>query len=96
MPESKKRKHSRRHEKIYQMVEFESEIFDGKFVFPKATHMNQKVATALDEGRFNVHDWLREAGVDEESIEILPELDAEETQQFMKEWSNGDIISVPK
>lgn len=98
MPVSKKRKHTRREEKVYQYVEFNSSIYEGDpFVFPKASQMSQKVATALDSGNFSLlYDWLRDAGVDEDSIEAFSELDSEETMEFMKEWTDGAPTSVPK
>lgn len=96
-PVAKKKKHTRKAKKIYQYVKFESSLFDGEFTLPKPQHMTQKVAVAIDEGRFSeLYDFFRGAGVDEADIEAFSELDAEETGTFMEEWGNGDPVSAPK
>nr|DAD89333.1 MAG TPA: hypothetical protein [Siphoviridae sp. ctaaA4] len=83
--------------KQYTMVRFTSSLYDEEFLLPKPGHMSQKVASAIDSGRFDVfYEWLRGAGVTEEEIDAIADMDAEETREFMQEWGQGEIASVPK
>lgn len=94
MPVSKTRK--RKSAKKFEMVTFETPIFEGEFVFPSPKHMPIKVLAGFEKGNVAVlADWLRDAKVSEEDIEAFEELDGEELGEFMKSWTDGEI-SVPK
>lgn len=94
MPVSKIRK--RKVAKKYEMVKFETPIFEGEFVFPSPKHMPIKVLGGFEKGNVAVIvDWLRDAGISNEDIEAFETLDGEELAEFMQSWTDGEI-SVPK
>lgn len=94
MPVSKTRK--RKVAKKYELVTFETPIFDGEFTLPSPKHMPLKVLNGFDKGNVGVFvDWLRDAKVSEEDIEAFESLDGEELAEFMKAWTDGEV-SVPK
>lgn len=93
----KKKKFTRKVAKRYEFVTFTTDIYEEPFTFPKQGHMTQKLALAIDSGRFGeFYEWLREAGVEETEIDAFSELDSEETQNFMRAWAAGDPVSLPK
>lgn len=97
MPVSKTRKYTRKTAKRYSFVEFTSELFDGSFAFPTFEHMPIRVIEALNTGALqDVVQWLRDAGVDPESIEAFRDLDTEEIEGFIEAWSTGQPVTVPK
>lgn len=94
MPVSKTRK--RKAAKRYEMVSFETPIFEGEFEFPSPKHMPLKVMRAFDEGNVSsLIGWLRDAKVSDEDIEAFESMDGEELGEFMKAWTDGEV-SVPK
>lgn len=94
MPVSKTRK--RKVAKKYEMVTFETPIFEGEFTFPSPKHMPLKVLAGFETGNVAVlSEWLKGAGISDEDIEAFGELDGEELGEFMKAWTDGEI-SVPK
>lgn len=94
MPVSKVRK--RKVAKKYEIVTFETPIFEEEFNFPSPKHMPLKVLGGFEKGNVAVLvDWLREAKVDEEDLKAFESLDGEELAEFMKAWTDGEV-SVPK
>lgn len=94
MPVSKTRK--RKVAKKYEMVTFDTPIFEGEFTLPSPKHLNLKVLSGFENGNVAVLvDWLRDAGIAKEDIEAFESLDGEELQEFMKAWTDGEV-SVPK
>lgn len=92
-----KKTFTRKLQKRYEMVTFTTPIYEESFTFPAVKHMSQKLAMALDSGKFTeFYEWLRGAGVSEEEIEAFADLDGEETREFMDYWSNGQVATLPK
>lgn len=92
-----KKTFTRKSQKRYEMVTFTTPIYEEEFTFPAVKHMSQKLAMALDSGKFtDFYEWLRSAGVAEEEIEAFADLDGEETREFMDYWSNGQVATLPK
>lgn len=92
-----KKTFTRKSQKRYEMVAFTTPIYEEEFTFPAVKHMSQKLAMALDSGKFtDFYEWLRSAGVAEEEIEAFADLDGEETREFMDYWSNGQVATLPK
>lgn len=93
----KKKTFTRKGEKRYTMVNFTTPIYEEEFTFPSAKNMPQKLAVALDAGRFGeFYEWLRSAGVAEEEIEAFADLDGEETRAFIDAWGSGQVATLPK
>lgn len=94
MPVSKIRK--RKTAKKYEVVTFETPIFEGEFSFPSAKHLPIRVLTSFQKGEIDsMLTWLSKAGVSPEDIEALQDLDGEELGEFMDAWTDGGV-SVPK
>ena len=73
MAKKAKKTFTRKSEKRYEMITFETPIYEEEFTFPAVKHMSQKLAMALDAGQFKVfYEWLRNAGVSEEEIDASP------------------------
>lgn len=94
MPVSKIRK--RKVAKKYEIVTFETPIFEGQFKFPSAKHLPVRVLTSFQKGEVDaLFTWLAAAGVPTEDIDALQDLDGEELSEFMSNWTDGDV-PVPK
>ena len=92
-----KKTFTRKSQKCYEMVTFTTPIYEEEFTFPAVKHMSQKLAMALDAGRFKVfYEWLHSAGVSEEEIDAFASLDGEETREFIDAWSDGQVATIPK
>jgi hypothetical protein len=92
-----KKKHTRKVAKKYELVTFETPIYDGEFTFPAQKHMPQKLMIAMGEGELSkLRDWLIEAGADESDVEAFLDLDSEEAGQFIEAWGNGQLANAPK
>lgn len=97
MAKTAKKTFTRKKAKRFEMVEFTTPIYEETFTFPATKHLSQKLALALDSGKFTeFYDWLRSAGVSEEEIEAFADLDGEETREFMDSWSKGQVATLPK
>lgn len=96
MPTSKKRKFERKTEKQYQMRRFTDPIFGEEFSLPNFDQVPIKVMKGLNRGDFTKMDeWLSDAGVSQEEIDAIAELDPDEFGQFQESWSDGEI-DAPK
>ena len=96
MPTSKKRKFERKVKKQYQMRTFTDPIFGEQFELPSFEQVPIKVVKGLNRSDFSkLDEWLRDAGVPQEEIDALAELDPDEFGQFQEAWADGEI-SVPK
>ncbi|MFJ3957697.1 hypothetical protein [Arthrobacter sp. NPDC090010] len=98
MPTSKTRKkNARKQPKRYRMVTFAHELFEDDFTLPDISQMPGSVVVAINRGQLDVmYDWLRECGVDPDSVDAISTLDPEETQAFQKDWSDGNLADLPK
>lgn len=96
MPTSKKRTFERKTPKRYEMRTFTDPIFGETFTLPSFEQVPIKVVKGLNHGDFAKMDqWLKDAGVDEDEINAISELDPEEFGEFQEAWGNGEI-TVPK
>lgn len=93
-----KKKHVRKKPKKYDMVTFESSLFEGEFTLPNvAKHMNPEAAQKLAAMDISgIVDILRSAGADEADIEVFCTLDNEDAAIFVEEWAKASQVSLPK
>lgn len=97
MPVSKKRKFERKSPKQYRMVAFETDLFEGEFVFPDQQHFTVGLLEALNSGDLGkLCTWLLEAGVEADAVDAVRSLDQGEVSGFLEAWGKGSLASVPK
>lgn len=97
MPVSKTRKYARKTAKLYRMVTFTSEIFEGDFVFPDIAQLSLGTLEALNKGDVGkICAWLTETNVDPESIEAFLTLSQEELMGFIDDWTGANLATLPK
>lgn len=97
MPVSKKRKNARKVAKRYRYVNFTSELFEDDFTLPDQEHFSLGLIEAVNGGDMGkLIAWLKEAKVDEDQIEAIRDLEADEVEQFLEEWGKGSVVDLPK
>ena len=97
MPKSPVRKNARKTAKIYRMVTFTNDLFSDEFVFPDFAQLSIGTIEALNNGDVGkVCAWLEEAGVDVDSIDAFRTLTQDELQDFISDWTKGNLATLPK
>lgn len=92
-----KRKPTRKTARRFDMVRFESEIFDGEFELPALSAFDLKTQRSLMAGDVNpLFGLLAEAGVDEDVRDAVDSLTGDEVNDFMKEWGEAGTVAAPK
>jgi hypothetical protein len=93
-----KKKFTRKTAKRYDMVSFETEIFDGTFTLPDQRHFTLGIAEALNKGDVGaLLEWLEgTVKVDEETVDAIRDLDQTELQDFIKGWGKGSAVDAGK
>lgn len=87
-----KKKHARKSAKLYRSLTFESSIFDGEFTLPDIKQAPNHVIAAMERMDLDaLAEWCISAGASKEDTEIFWEMDPEETQNFIEEWSHGTV-----
>lgn len=87
-----KKKHTRKSEKLYRSLTFESSLFNGEFTLPDMKQAPNHVIAAMERLDLNtLIDWCISAGAAKEDTEIFWEMDTEETKTFIEEWSHGTV-----
>lgn len=98
-PAPKKKKFTRVKERHVDMVEFTyDEVYgDEKFILPKFPPP-LGILRRIQRGDVSqLMPWLIENGVDEETVEAIDDLDpAEELNDFVNAWTNGQVATAPK
>lgn len=96
MAEAKK-KVVRKNAKRYEMVKFTNENFEGEFVLPKFAPPLGVMRRVQEGNVAKLIDWLEETGVDAEYIDAIDSIDVEnELEQFIKDWTEGQLANAPK
>ncbi|ALE05509.1 hypothetical protein AL755_08495 [Arthrobacter sp. ERGS1:01] len=97
MPVSKTRKNARKTTKLYRMVTFTNELFTDDFTFPDFGQLSIGTIEALNNGDVGkVCAWLKEANVDDDSIDAFRTLSQDELQDFIGDWTDGNLADLPK
>ena len=87
-----KKKHARKSAKLYRSLTFESSIFDGEFTLPDIKQAPNHVIAAMERMDLDaLAEWCISAGASKEDTEIFWEMDPEETQNLIEEWSHGTV-----
>lgn len=93
----KKKKFARKQPRRFDLVRFESEVFEGTFELPALSSFDLKTQRSLMSGDVNpLFALLSEAKVDPEAIEAIDSLSGDETSDFMKEWGEASPVPAPK
>lgn len=95
MPNAKK-KIARKVEKRYEFVTFNYDVFEGDFVLPKFPPPIGVLRRVQKGDVAKLIEWLEDAKVEEEYLEAIDSLDAEELEGFINAWTNGQLASAPK
>ena len=92
-----KKTHKRKVAKRYEMVKFESSLFEGEFTLPKQSQMPIGVVEAMQAGEVQkLTGWLADAGADQADVDAFRELSGDELETFIKDWGSGDLANAPK
>lgn len=93
------KKFVRKNKKQYPMVEFTlPDIYeDTPIVLPSVESMPMKVQAAAEKNQVSpmIGVW-RDAGVDDETIDALTDLDGEEVSVLMEVWNGAGKVSAGK
>lgn len=92
MAKNKTTKITRKAPKRYEFVEFEHDLFDGIFSLPRFTQISLKTAGKMASDPTAVLDFIKEAGVDPDTVEAVASLSAEELESFIDSWTDGVLI----
>ncbi|MGP5050160.1 hypothetical protein ACTXI9_01500 [Brachybacterium alimentarium] len=93
------KKFVRKSKKQYPMVEFTlPDIYgDAKIVLPSTESMPMKVQAAAERNQVSpMLDVWREAGVDEETLEAISDLDGDEVPDLIKAWNDASKVPTGK
>ncbi|MCW1249661.1 hypothetical protein ODZ83_05575 [Acaricomes phytoseiuli] len=95
---TKKKRHIRKVPKEYELVVFESSLFEDEFALPNLTkNLPPSVGESMDSGDFGpLKELFATAGTPEEDVETFLSLDGEDMQVFLKEWAAASGASLPK
>lgn len=96
MPTSKKRSFERKSPKQYQMRSFTDPVYGEEFTLPSLDQAPLRVPGALNKMDLEpMEKWFRDAGVSDEEVQAILDLDPDEFGKFSEAWQDGEI-SVPK
>lgn len=88
---------TRKNSRQFEMVRFESDLFDGQFELPALSSFDLKTQRHIMNNNVNpLFDLLREAGVPEDALDAIDSLAGDEVSTFMKEWGAAGPIPAPK
>lgn len=94
---TQKKKHTRKTRKRYELVTFESSLFDGEFTLPNQAQMPLGVVEGVQSGAIGkMTAWLEAAGTEDADIDAFRELSGEELETFIREWGEGQLANAPK
>jgi hypothetical protein len=94
---AKKKKFTRKEAKRYELVRFQLDFIDGEFEIPSFKQVpggvQRKVATDVND----LYEFLRAHSTDgDDVIEILDDLDQDETATFLDTWARVSGVELGK
>ena len=80
-----------------ELVTFESDLFEGKFVFPTLEHVPIGVMVEAAEGRLgSMLGWLRELRTPKDQVDAFASLSVDELEGFISAWGGASAVDAPK
>lgn len=87
----------RKNRRVFDLVRFEFDLFDGVFELPALSAFDLKTQRSLMNGDINpLFSLLDEAGVDEGTIAAIDSLAGDEVADFMAAWGEAGPVPAPK